>query len=167
MTRHETNKYNMYKAVAAVVESNTALLTEFPVFGETLSGFKESLTEIDAVDKKYLTAADGKTKTKSNAEDDLLEDVMPIKSALFAVAIKNKNEELKALTTDSEWALKKMRDADFLKKAELIKAEATARLAELAVYKVTEVMLTELQEKSDAYGEALSGKDTGFTNRSA
>lgn len=167
MTRHETNKYNMYKAVVAVMENNTTLLTEFPVFGEALSSFKESLTQIDTVDKKYLTAADGKTKTKSNAEDELLEEVMPIKSALFAVAVKNKNEELRALTGESEWTLKKMRDADFLKKAELIKAEATTRLAELAVYKVTEAMLTELQEKIDAFSEALNGKDTGFTNRSA
>ena len=28
-------------------------------------------------------------------------------------------------------------------------------------------MLTGLQEKIDAFGEALNGKDTGFTNRSA
>jgi hypothetical protein len=167
MTRHETNKYNMYKAVAAVMESNSTLLTEYPVFGEALNSFKESITQIDAVDKKYLTAADGKTKTKSNAEDDLLEEIMPIKSALYALAITTKNEELKVLTVDSEWTLKKMRDAEFLKKAELIKGEAAERLTALATYKITEAMLTGLQEKIDAFGEALNGKDTGFTNRSA
>lgn len=167
MTRHETNKYNMYKAVAAVMESNSTLLTEYPVFGEALSSFKESITQIDTVDKKYLTATDGKTKTKSNAEDDLLEEIMPIKSALYALAITTKNEELKVLTVDSEWTLKKMRDAEFLKKAELIKKEATARLTALAPYKITEAMLAGLQEKIDAFGEALNGKDTGFTNRSA
>lgn len=82
MTRHETNKYNIYKTVAAVLESNSTLLTEYPVFGDALNSFKVSINQIGLVDKKYLTAADGKTKIKSNAEDDLLEEIIPIKSAL-------------------------------------------------------------------------------------
>ena len=167
MTRHETNKHNMYNSVIAVAESNQQILMEIPVFGEAITSLKSVVAEIDAVDKKYLTAVNGKTQTKSNAEDELLEDVMPVKSALYALAIKTKNEELKALTADSEWALKKMRDADFLKKAELIKTEAMARLAEITPYKITETALTELQEKIEAFREALSGKDSGFTNRSA
>jgi hypothetical protein len=54
-----------------------------------------------------------------------------------------------------------------LRKAELIKAEAQKLLADLTAYKITEDTLAELQEKIDAFGAALGGKDTGFANRSA
>lgn len=167
MTRHETNKSNSYKAVIAVAESNATLIADLPAFGLALTALKKVVSEIDAVDKLFITATDGKTASKSNAEDDLLEEIMPVKSALYAYSLSVKDEELKALTLDSEWDLKKMRDADFVKKAELIKKEAAAKLPELEPYKITEANLTELQEKINAFSEALNGKDTGFANRSA
>lgn len=167
MTRHETNKRNMYGSVTAVADSNVTLISELPVFATAVTGLKEIVTQIDAVDSKYLTAAGGKTQTKKNAEDELLADLMPVKSGLYALGITSNNEELKALCGESEWTLKKMRDPDFLAKAKIIKAEAAARIMELAPYKITEAMLTELQEKIEAFEEALSGKDTSFTSRSA
>lgn len=167
MNRHETNKFNMFKAVTAVFEQNSSAAAEYPALGETFTQFKGVLAEIDATDKKFITSIDGKTITKNLLEDELIDELMPVKAALYAYAVKNKNEELKALTGDSESALKRMRDPEFLKKGELIKGEASKHLADLAVYKITEALLTELQGKIDAFAAALDGKDTGFASRSA
>lgn len=92
---------------------------------------------------------------------------MPIKSALYALGIATGNEELKSLSVGSESSLKKMRDSEFLAKCKMIKKEAVTRLTDLAPYKITEGMLTELQEKIDGFEEALGGKDGGLTNRIA
>ncbi|KAF0138811.1 MAG: hypothetical protein FD122_3693 [Stygiobacter sp.] len=167
MNRYETNKYNMFKAVNAVFEQNSSVTTEYPALGEALTGFNSVIAEIDATDKKYITSTDGKTVTKNLLEDELIGEVLPVKSALYAYAVKTKNEELKVLTVESESALKRMRDPEFLRKAELIKAEAQKHLADLAPYKISEATLAELQEKIEAFGAALGGKDTGFANKSA
>ena len=167
MNRHETNKKNMYNAVIAVFGSNPSIATENPALDEVCTGFKTAVDEIDKTDKLFITSIGGKTETKNLLEDELIDEVMPVKAALFAYAVKNKNEELKALTIDSEAALKKMRDPEFLKKAQLIKAEAEKFLADLASYKITDAVLAELQTKIDAFAAALDGKDTSFANRSA
>ena len=167
MKRHEANKLNMLKAVNAVLEGNITIVTEYPALGEAATELKTKIAEINAIDNKFSTSIDGKTSTKNMLEDELIEDLMPIKAALYAYAVRNKNEELKTLTKESESTLKRMRDPEFLQKAELIKTEAQKHLTDLAAYKITEAVLTELQEKITAFGEALDGKDTGFANRSA
>ena len=167
MKRHEANKLNMLKAVNAVLESSTTIVAEYPALSEAAIELKSKIAEINAIDMKFSTSIDGKTSTKNMLEDELIEDLMPVKAALYAYAVKNKNEELKMLTKESESTLKRMRDPEFLQKAELIKTEAQKHLADLAAYKITEAVLTELQEKITAFGEALDGKDTGFANRSA
>ena len=167
MKRHEANKLNMLKAVNAVLESSTTIVTEYPALSEAATELKTKIAEINAIDNKFSTSIDGKTSTKNMLEDELIEDLMPVKAALYAYAVRNKNEELKTLTKESESTLKRMRDPEFLQKAELIKTEAQKHLADFAAYKITEAVLTELQEKITAFGEALDGKDTGFANRSA
>ncbi|KAF0140046.1 MAG: hypothetical protein FD122_2807 [Stygiobacter sp.] len=167
MKRHEANKLNMLKAVNAVLESSITIVSEYPALSEAATELKTKIAEVNAIDNKFSTSIDGKTSTKNMLEDELIEDLMPVKAALYAYAVRNKNEELKTLTKESESTLKRMRDPEFLQKAELIKTEAQKHLADLAAYKITEAVLTELQEKITAFGEALDGKDTGFANRSA
>jgi len=167
MTKHETNKRGMYRALDAVFQSNVVLISDLTVITTAVSKLNTVVEQIDSVNEKYLLAAGGKTETKNLAEDALLEDVMPVKSALYALGIASGNEELKALAGGSESSLKKMRDADFLAKCKMIKKEVAARLTDLAPYKITESMLTELQERIDEFEEALGGKDSGLTNRSA
>jgi hypothetical protein len=167
MKRLEANKLNMLKAVNAVLESSITIVAEYPALSEAAVELKTKIAEINAIDKKFSTSIDGKTSTKNMLEDELIEDLMPVKAALYAYSVRNKNEELKTLTKESESTLKRMRDPEFLQKAELIKIEAQKHLTDLATYKITEIVLTELQEKITAFGEALDGKDTGFANRSA
>ena len=167
MKRHEANKLNMLKAVNAVLESSITIVSEYPALSEAAAELKTKIAEINAIDMIFSTSIDGKTSTKNMLEDELIEDLMPVKAALYAYSVRNKNEELKTLTKESESTLKRMRDPEFLQKAELIKTEAQKHLTDLAAYKITEIVLTELQEKITAFGEALDGKDTGFANRSA
>lgn len=167
MTRHETNKRGMYRALGAVFQSNVLLISDFTVLNTSVNKLNTLVEQIDEVNEKYLLAVGGKTEAKNLAEEKLLEEVMPIKSGLYALGIAGGNEELKALAAGSESSLKKMRDGDFLGKCKVIKKEAVTRLADLALYKITESMLTELQERIDEFEETLNSKDSGLTNRSA
>jgi hypothetical protein len=167
MNRHETNKFNMGNSVAAQFNDSPQIISEYRIFQGPVGRLKLTLTDIAEIDKQYQHATGGKTATKTNAEDDLLEDLMPVKSALYALGSSSNNEPLKALTRDSEWELKKMRDTDFLNKAVSIKEEAVKLLTDIAPYKITTEVLTELQGKIDAFKGGLDGQDTGIADRSA
>lgn len=167
MNRHETNKANMGAAVAALFDEENEILTEFTVLAQPVAKLKTILAEIGTVDKKYIFATGGKTSTKLNAEEELLEDLMPVKNALYGLANKTGNQALKNLTGDSESGLKKMRDADFLKRAEAVHEAAVNNLADLDIYKITAPVLAELKEKIDGLSLAIGGQDTGYADRSA
>ena len=167
MNRHETNKANMGSAVAALFDEEKQIVIDYNVFQEPVVKLKRILSEIAMVDNKFSTATGGKTITKNNAEEELLADLMPVKSALFRIGCTLKDEALKALTVESEGSFKRMRDADFLKKATAIQNEALDYLTELAPYKITEPVLAELKIKIGAYELALGGQDTGMAERSA
>jgi len=167
MKRKEANKNNMRNSLRAVFSENAVVINEFPALEESVARYGTVIGEIDELDKKFITSIDGKTSTKNLQEDELILNLMPVKAGLYAFAVKNKNEELRVLTKDSESTLKRMPDPEFLKKAQLIIGEAQKNIADLTSYKITAAVLTELQEKITAFGAAIDGKDTSFANRSA
>lgn len=167
MTKHELNILNMFNAVGAVCSKNKDSYADMPAIVETVTAFNNAVTKVEETNKQYLSASAGRTSTKNFAEEELLESLMPVKSALYSLAVKTKNEEMKVLTADSEYHLRRMRDGEFLNKAQMIKAEAQKRIADLTGYKITAEVLTDLEERIVDFTNALSGKDTGFANRSA
>jgi hypothetical protein len=167
MTRLETNNLNMGNAVTALFDNEPQVITDCPSFGEPVTNLKRIIRQAQDIDKKFSTATGGKTPSKYNAEDNLLEDLMPVKSALNALACKTQNEELKALSSESEASLKRLRDAEFLKIAETIKDEAVKYLPQLSIYQITEADITHLQQMIDSYKSAIGGRDTGLSSRSA
>lgn len=167
MKRREMNKKNTVNALNAVFTENATIVNGYPALKESVAGLRRVTGEIDELDKKFITSVDGKTSSKNLLEEELLEDLMPVKAGLYAYSVKGKNEELKTLTKDSESSLRKMPDPELLKKTQLIIAEAEKLKTELADYKITEEVITELKSKTSLYAEALDGKDTSFANRSA
>ncbi len=167
MKRREMNKKNTINALNAVFTENAVIVDGYPALKEGAAGLRRVTGEIDELDKKFITSVDGKTSSKNLLEEELIEHLMPVKAALYAYAVRSKNEELRVLTKESESGLRKMPDPELLKKAELIIGESQKNLPDLASYKITAEVITELQEKITAFGTAIDGKDTGFANRSA
>jgi len=167
MKRKEANRNNMRKTLEAVFSENRLIIDEYPALMESVTRLGIVLGEIDGLDKQFITSVDGKTSTKNLIEDELIEELMPVKAALYAYAVRSKNEELRVLAKDSESTLRRIPDAELLKKTELITAEAEKHKTDLADYKITEEVITELKSKTSLYAAAIDGKDTSFANRSA
>lgn len=167
MTKNETNKYNMYHAVKAVMEENVEAVSEYPALAEAVADFNLKTEKISETDRNYTLSIGGKTNSKNNSEEELIGDLIHVKSALYAFAVKTKHEELKALSAGSESSLRRMRDTDLLQHAQLIKTAGSANLTSLAPYKITETLLDALSEKIFAYKRSIEIKDAGFADRGA
>jgi hypothetical protein len=167
MTRSETNKKNMGKGVAGIFNKKPEALTNFPYLKEPVEKLNGILNDITTVETEYEKATDGTTASKQIAEEDLLEELIPVKSGLYSLGVKTGNQAIKELTNYSEWDLKKMRDPAFVTKAQSIKDEAAKQLTGLALYNITAETLTELQAKIDAFNSGIENQGTGVTSRSA
>ncbi len=167
MTNHEVNIFNMMSAVQAVLTENEAFTAEIPVFAETITDFSASLEAIKATDMAYKNATPGKTQEKHNAEEEVMKELLPIKSALYMLAVKQKDEELKALAGISGYGLQQLREIDFMQKSMAICNAAEARTADLVPYNITLEKITLLTTKINNLNNALSKQDTGFASKSA
>lgn len=167
MNKNETNRYNMYLAVKAVMEDYVEPISEYPALADAVSEFNLKTAKISETDRKYALSIGGKTNSKNNSEEELIEDLFHVKSALYAFAVSSKNEELKSLSAGSESALRKMRDTDLIQHSELIKNAGTQYLSSLAPYKITDLLLNALGAKITAYKRSIEIKDAGFADRGA
>lgn len=167
MTNHEENKLNMFNSVLAVLNEHETAVSEIPALAETITQFQSEVTAIVETDNQYGQSTSGKTAEKNVAVEEAIVCLLPVRAALYALALKNKDEELKAVSSSTESYLKKLRDVELVKTAEQILQTAQQRINGLTPYKITSEKLTALKNKIDAVKSKGGKKDTGFSNKSA
>ncbi|MFA6978189.1 MAG: hypothetical protein WC209_02610 [Ignavibacteriaceae bacterium] len=167
MTNREENRYNMFKAVEAVLAANTVVTSTIPVFEETITGLHEKIEAIKATDIEFTNATSGKTSVVHVKEDEVMKAFLPVKSALYDYAVKEKDEELKSLAGISESKLKRLRDSERRLKIKSIYDTAVLNTANLQAYGITAETLSALGGKITALENSAANKTTGHTNKSA
>lgn len=167
MTNHEENKLNMFNAVLAVMKEHETVVTEIPALAEATAQFQSEVTAIEETEMQYGQSTSGKTAEKNVAVEEVIVYLLPVRAALYALALKKKDEELKAVSSSTESFLKKLRDVELVKTADEILQAAQQRINDLAPYKITADKLTALKDKIDAVKSKGGKKDTGFSNKSA
>jgi len=167
MTNREENRYNMFKAVKAVLDANTTLTETIPVFAETITGLHNQIEAIKATDIAFTNSTSGKASVVHVKEEEVMKAFLPVKSALYAYAVKMKDEELKSLSGISESKLKRLRDSEQVLKIKSIYDTAVMNSANLQPYGITAETLTALGNKLAALEDSAENKSTGHTNRSA
>ncbi|MEW5844549.1 MAG: hypothetical protein AB1775_14940 [Bacteroidota bacterium] len=167
MTNHEENKLNMFNSVLAVLKEHETAVAEIPAMAETVSQFQTEVDGIVETDAQYKKATSGKTAEKNVAVEEVIVSLLPVRSALYALALKTKDEELKAVTSSTEGYLKKLRDVELIQKAETILQTAQQKINDLTPYKITAEKLTALKSNIDELKASSGKKESGFSNKSA
>ncbi len=167
MTKHEENVFSMYNAVDALLKSNTSKTESVPALKLSAENFSVKLSEIQDKDSEFKDVTAGKTITKRNGEDEMIDAILPVSAAVSVYAKINNMEDLKAIFNVTISELRRMRDQDLLEKAKSIYAKADGLKSELTTYGVTEEMITELNNKIGLYNSSIAKKDTSFAERSA
>lgn len=167
MTNHESNTRNMYNSVIGVYKKNQSVFAGYPAIAECETEFEGYVGEIENLNSQYENSTSGKTSKKNSFIDVLVTAVVPVKSALYAYAVKNKLEELKAKTSLTESELKHLPVAELLHNCKIYLSEARTNLSALANYNVTDAKLTALETKIGELKETETEKSSSFSSKSS
>ena len=165
MQRIEENKYEMFKAVEAVLDKNQTAVDTLPALAEAKGEFASLITRIIKTEKDFGTATVGKVATKNSIENELIDALLPLKGALASLARKTKNTELSLLVKFSKSDLQRLGNTELENKAATILEIVEANKTALAAYNVDEVEITDLTEKVAAFKAATANKQTSFAGK--
>ncbi len=165
MNKGQEDRATMHKAVDTLLDENAEKTAEIPAFEITKTKFKADVSELNGELLYFDNAIAGKTKSKWNAEDDLIYTLLPIASALKVVAKQKKDPELAEKVNISETSLRRMRDTELVTKGKSIHAEAIKLETELAPFGKTAESLFDLAAKVDAYDKSIGGRESSVAQR--
>jgi hypothetical protein len=112
MIKRLESKHKMYEGVISLLKENEALVNANKEFASSVSAFSETVKEIGAKDVQTVKASKGKTATKHNAEEELIEILAAVCSGLFLVGRKKKDMSIMERTDISENGLDRLRDTE-------------------------------------------------------
>ena len=165
MTKTHENKLTMYLAVASVLDDNGAKTATLAALTQATGTFKGLIDAVKEKSKEFDLMATGMTLAKLEAEDQLLEELMPAVHALFAYAHTAKDTTLTEKADVSEGAVRKLRDAEIIVKANGLLDIIEANVAQLAGHGVTAETVATIRQKIDAYELALEKKEGTYSER--
>jgi len=167
MNKIHENKLTMYLGVKAVLENNAGVTSAVPALGTVVGKFNSTIGTIQAKAKEFDLAVTGKAQVKQDAEDELIDALLPAAGCLAAYAHTTKSTELLAKATVTDSTFRRLRDTEIVTKAKGLLELIQGNAAKLGDYGVTADSVTELNEKIDAYAAALGQKESGYSDRAS
>jgi hypothetical protein len=167
MNKYEENSLTMYGVVDHHFESNVTLVSSLTALNTAVSVFHSNINQIKIYANILKTSTSGKTLSKENAKDNLINFLVPLAASLFAYASHNNLEEIKAKSNVTPASLNALRDIEISMTAKLIYDLLNDNLTAIADFGVNAAKMTELNTKIGDFNEAMGIKSGGFTSKSA
>ncbi|MFT5470309.1 MAG: hypothetical protein ACI8UO_005437 [Verrucomicrobiales bacterium] len=167
MTDKEEDKLSTYYAVIASCAKHNTAWQSLPAFA---NGYGEFQTEVDAISAAAETQQAGITgaaKDKSARRQTLAEYACPVAASVQAWATLNDNATLAGRIAFTLSDFLYGRDTESEERARLVHTEATAILASLTDYGVTQQLLDDLLAAIDAYKATLAAPRAAITQAMA
>lgn len=167
MNDGQENKLSMYFAVVAACNKHTAAWQALTAFANAYTGFQSEVGDIGSAADEQRAGTTGSAKDKSARRQTMAEAAFPVGTALQAWALVNNDQALAARVYIRFTAYLNIRDTEAEQQARLVHKEATANLASLPDYGVTQQLLDELDAAIAAYHTALTAPRAAITTRKA
>lgn len=167
MTTKELNKFNMFKNVLNILEQNNAVFNGTKAFDEA---FKELKTAYElAVEKSegHLHLMLGKTSAKTQGLDELIKVILPVSSAFYAFASKEKNMPLKEMASLTESKLKKMRTIEITQWVNIAYKAFDEHINKLGDYGLSKANIDDLKKKIAEFEKLVDDKESDSTTRTS
>jgi hypothetical protein len=155
MNNNQTNKLRAYQAVELVLEANQSVWENLPAFVTAAGEFTALLPEIQAL-AQAQASREGASNEKAYAHAAVSEAAFEVGAAVHAYAVTTQDYALEGRVDFSRSTIGYGREASVLARVRDIHAAATAELANLADYGVTQAKLTALKKKMDAFEAVLA-----------
>lgn len=155
MTTRFENKLTMYLAVKMVCETYAAIIAMIPQFAAYFAEFTNIIALINANRMKQEADIKGFAIEKNSKRTIASQEAISIANKLTAYAAVTDNHvlEQKVNFTKNEWNISP--DTQFIEKALIVHVEATAHIADLAPYNITQPMLDTFIASINAYSDIL------------
>jgi hypothetical protein len=165
MTNFHQNKFSMYLVVLIVLTKNSLIIALIPALVRIVASFKQLVEEIgidmEALDNKIT----GKTSAKRQAEDDMVDAVVPMVNALYSYATDEKDVELMEKTNITATDIHKVRDAERGLYATLLLDMVESKKAELADWNVTDANFAYARQMVATFIESLGSRNSSISER--
>ncbi len=167
MRKDLENKLTMFEAVRQVLTESASRLSAVPALGASSTAFLDEVEKIKAKSGEVMKLSAGLAPAKWDAQDALLDTLVPVGSAIVAYASTVRDRTLREQSYLSDTSLKRLRDTELVTKAKLILDEARSRKTALSSYGVTDGVLSDLGQKIDTFSTSLAAKEGGSSTRMA
>jgi len=166
MTDEQENKLSMGLAVQKVVNQNNGIWSGLPAFVTAFGDYETIIQDIQSNRVVQEMDTRGVTLDKAGAEAVLIEKTLVVSTGTYAYAVATNNNTLKEKVNYSPSDLRRSRDTILRDICQLIHDEANAVIGDLADYGILPADLTDLQNKIDAYNNAIAAPREAITDRS-
>jgi hypothetical protein len=156
MNSTQSNKLRAYQAVELVLEAHESTWNSLPAFATAAGDFKDFIPNILSL-AQIQASREGAANEKAYALASLGTTAFEIGAAVHAFAVTTQDFALEGRVDFSRSTIVNGRESSVLSRARDIHAAATANLANLADYGITQAKLTAFKKTIDAF-EATLGK---------
>jgi hypothetical protein len=155
LTSNQSNKLRAYQTVELVLEAHEATWSSLPAFATAVGEFTAVLPAIQAL-AQTQASREGASNEKAYALVALGNAAFEIGAAVHAYAVTTHDFALEGRVDFSRTTVAYGREAAVLARVRDIHAAATANLASLADYGITQAKLTAFKKKIDAFEASLA-----------
>ena len=161
------NKLTMYRAVETLLDNNTLKTGTIAALTPAILSFKNLIVEIENTEQERITATPGKSASKADAEENLINEAVTIAAAIKALGNVTNDQELIEIGSETKSSLARKRDTELVAAAQRIYDTASTNSAALADYGVTPAMITDLQTRIADFDGALGTREESTSLRVA
>ena len=167
MTRDQFNRVGMLNTVSSYMNQNKTIWIGVKAIGDAISEFDDGNNDIAGKILKQQTPTSGAADNKQNVRHDLEESALTIANQLSALAEVNNDANLAAQTEFTLPTLDKLADDQMEATAKSIATLATANLAALADYGITQADIDALTQLTAMFHTVKTAPRTAVATRAS
>lgn len=165
MTTKQTNKLNMYEAVAKVIDDNRSAWQDLSVLIDVFTELSNLLTELRNVGTQRAKKTTGVTQNKSEKKELMAKKATALASSAYAYAERNKNRDLQSKFDYTFSTLFRLDDNNAINQVQAIIEEAEKIAAQLAPFGVKPEEITELKTIVESFTTSIGEKSNVKSGR--
>ena len=165
MNRDQFNRTGMFSTVSAYLDQNKTIWGGVKAMNETITEVNTRAGRIAEKAGKQQAPTTGAAQDKAQVRISFEEKILEVADQLSALAEKNKNAKLAAQVEFTLSSLDKLADDDLEETGKRVSGLATANLATLADYNITQADVTELDNLTTQFHGVKSAPRTAIAGR--
>ena len=165
MTDREEARVDMFQEIDRFFIENKEKVSKDAILKKHSEQFHTNVLDIAQLMQEQEFDSKGYAQDKKEAKEALAEQMFKMGSAYCSYAVDNKNNVILEEFDQSNWDIKKLKDAEFVNYANRLIASLDENIKELKPYHITADELVNLTKQAQAYTDILHIPDEQIKNK--